>query len=75
MGVERRVLLRAERSGRLEAFKPGRVVVYRRRDVEGFVESHKLLIAPDASSSPANDQLPTDSFERALRRADRRRRD
>src|SRR5271165_2279732 len=43
MGVERRALLRPVRSGRLEAFRPGRVVVYRRRDVEALVESHKIL--------------------------------
>ena len=42
IGVERKVLIRAERSGRLQAFKPGRVVVYRRRDVEALVEAHAV---------------------------------
>ena len=74
MGLERKALLRAERSGRLEAFKPGRVVVYRRRDIEALVESHKVRLHSEAPASPSCETMPTDCFERALHRADRRRR-
>ncbi len=75
MGVERRALLRAERSGRLEAFKPGRVVVYRRRDVEVLVESHKVLPGAGAAAiSPESGLLPTDPFDIALRKAKQRSR-
>jgi hypothetical protein len=72
MGVERRALLRAERLGRLEAFKPGRVVVYRRRDVEALVVAHKVLPPSEASPRPGSDRLPTDPFDRALHHANGR---
>ncbi|MGD0679647.1 MAG: hypothetical protein ABSC94_30030 [Polyangiaceae bacterium] len=74
MGVERRVLQRAERSGQLEAFKPGRVVMYRRRDIEAFVEAHKVLPGPEPAGSATAELTSADSFERALRHADGRRR-
>jgi hypothetical protein len=75
MGLERKALLRAERSGRLEAFKPGRVVVYRRRDIEALVESHKVLPRAGAAAiSPASGLLPTDPFDIALRKAKQRSR-
>jgi hypothetical protein len=75
MGLERRALLRAERSGRLAAFKPGRVVLYRRRDVEALVESHKVppgsgAFAAESESGP----LHTDPFDIALRNAEERSR-
>jgi hypothetical protein len=72
MGVERRALLRAERSGKLEAFKPGRVVLYRSRDVEALVESHKVVLLPEASMTPEVGLLPGDGFEKALRNAAKR---
>jgi hypothetical protein len=74
MGVERRALLRAERSGRLEAFRPGRVVVYRRRDVEALVESHKILLEAKASATSSVEGLHIDRFERALQNGARRSR-
>jgi hypothetical protein len=42
LGVEGKALLRAERAGDLEAFKPGCVVVYRRADVLALVERAKV---------------------------------
>jgi hypothetical protein len=42
MGVEVRALIRAERSGDLQAFKVGRAKVYRLADVEGLVEGHPV---------------------------------
>jgi hypothetical protein len=74
MGVERRALLRAERSGRLEAFRPGRVVVYRCRDVEALVESHKILPEAKASATSSVEGLHMDRFERALQNGARRSR-
>jgi hypothetical protein len=68
-GVEIKVLLRAERSGKLSAFKPGKSVVYRRQDVVALIERSR--VAP----SPANDAqaVEGDTFERAIGNAQRRR--
>ncbi|MGA3124787.1 MAG: hypothetical protein ABSF69_28910 [Polyangiaceae bacterium] len=72
IGIERKVLLRAERAGRLQAFRPGRVVMYRRRDVQALVESHPVCLVPEEAASVAREGLPTDGFESALQHAERR---
>jgi hypothetical protein len=70
MGVEMRALLRAERAGELEAFKPGRVVVYRPADVLALVERAKV---EQPAAREGAEVPPLDPFERAMARADRRR--
>jgi hypothetical protein len=67
MGVETRALLAAERSGELEAFRPGRSTVYRVADVRKLVEAHP--VAPPTTPSPAPAGEPTDLFERARQSA------
>lgn len=69
MGIERRALVRAERSGSVDAFKPGRVVVYRLRDVERLVESHRVPADPPDQTP---DSTPIDAFERAIQKAQKR---
>lgn len=71
MGVELKALHRAEKTGELAAFKPGRAVVYRHVDVVALVERARVA-APEGTPGPANDAEPDDPFERALARADRR---
>ena len=70
LGVERRALIRAERAGKLRAFKPGRRVMYRRGDVVALVERCGTDPAPPRESPRGMD--PLDPFERALTSAERR---
>ncbi|MGD0680043.1 MAG: hypothetical protein ABSC94_32060 [Polyangiaceae bacterium] len=71
MGLERRALLRAEHTGRLQAFKPGRVIVYRRRDVEALIEASVKVrsVGPERRGS---DRLNADRFDKALQNAEGR---
>jgi hypothetical protein len=71
LGIELKALMAAERAGTLPAFKPGRAVVYRRGDVITLIESSRVVV----SEEPANVvDLPIDPFERAVARAQRRKR-
>jgi hypothetical protein len=69
LGVETRALLRAQKSGAIEAFRPGREVLYRRSDVLALVERAKVVLE---SPEPCATVLPTDPFERAIAHAERR---
>ncbi len=69
LGVETRALLRAQRSGALEAFRPGREVLYRRSDVLALIERAKIA---RESPEPCAAVLATDPFERAIAHAERR---
>ena len=71
LGIETRALLRAQRSGAIEAFRPGREVVYRRSDVLAVVERAKVV---EASPEPRPAVLRMDPFERAMAHAERRHR-
>jgi len=71
LGVGTRALLRAQRSGAIEAFRPGREVVYRRSDVLALVERAKVV---EASPEPPAAVLRMDPFERAMAHAERRHR-
>jgi len=64
-------LLRAQRSGAIEAFRRGREVVYRRSDVLALIERAKVV---EASPEPRAAVLRMDPFERAMAHAERRRR-
>ncbi len=64
LGLEGKAAMRAEREGRLSAYKPGRQVLYKKAAVLALIESSRL--AP----VPANDAEPEDPFERAVARAE-----
>lgn len=70
MGVEKRVLLRAERSGDLVAFRPGKATLYRRVDIVGLIERSRVS-APEREEG--GQVLPMDPFQRAVARAEQRR--
>ena len=71
LGVGTRALLRAQRSAAIEAFRPGREVVYRRSDVLALVERAKVV---QASQGPCAAILDIDPFEKAIAHAEQRRR-
>jgi hypothetical protein len=64
LGVELKALHRAEKTGELAAFKPGRAVVYRAADVVALVERARVA-APAVASSEAANVIALDPFERA----------
>jgi hypothetical protein len=72
MGIELKVLRRAEKSGELEAFQPGRKVIYRLGDIVALVERHKVLVDGSGAQAESAEVVPLDPFERAMARADRR---
>jgi hypothetical protein len=71
LGVETRALLRAQRSGAIEAFRPGREVLYRRSDVLALIERAKVIERPSVRCAPAPEDDP---FEAAVAHAEQRRR-
>ncbi len=74
MGVETRALIRAERTGELTAYKAGRAKVYRRADVQRFVEAHAASASAPVDHRPAVEDEPDDTWSRALARRARRAR-
>jgi hypothetical protein len=68
LGVDERVLVRAERSGQIDAYRAGRRTTYKRGDVLALLERHR--VAPP--SEREQDESKLDPFERAKLRAKRR---
>jgi hypothetical protein len=63
LGIERRALVAAERSGELAAYRPGKATVYRESELRDWIQRHRVEPKPEATADVV--ELPSDPFERA----------